>query len=484
VPPPLTVTQIQALRGEESAQRSTRPQSALQLPAPACPAGEIAYPTQGGSGVHPALPVAEEPTEAPPEGSEGEAHPTLEPDEFPTTPVAPPGTGEGPYYYAGTGWLHEAYGAAVWSTIGEPKLGAKLSDHSIAQIAVANNGFAEKTVEVGWNVDKGLYGDVRPHFFTYVNKDSYVSNGQPGGDCYNCNFVPLVGAKAVPGQALSTTATPTEFATYYEEHKWWIIFNNETIGYVPDSFWGGSFTTSYYQSFYGEVYDPASPPETQMGNGLRGNEPAALHMESPLVMTREPGSGGVINYSISNRSGPNQVYTPGWYDIANIEQEGKQWWFGGHYESGVPARPEYYVKNRNSSKCADIANWSQANGAKLQQWDCFSAPMTSANQVFYLLPIWGSYYNLVARNSGKCLDVTGGSLSAGAPIQQWSCGGASNWNQLWRPEELGGAKVFRNARSNYCLDVTGGSLSNGAQVQQWPCLGAGQLNQLWWLNTV
>jgi len=39
-------------------------------------------------------------------------------------------------------------------------------------------------------------------------------------------------------------------------------------------------------------------------------------------------------------------------------------------------------------------------------------------------------YELVAKHSGKCVDVTGASTAGGAVIEQWTCSGSSN--QRWK----------------------------------------------------
>jgi hypothetical protein len=48
-----------------------------------------------------------------------------------------------------------------------------------------------------------------------------------------------------------------------------------------------------------------------------------------------------------------------------------------------------------------------------------------------LVPV-GSAYQIVAQHSQKCLDVEGRGTANGTNVQQWTCGGASNTNQLWR----------------------------------------------------
>jgi hypothetical protein len=82
---------------------------------------------------------------------------------------------------------------------------------------------------------------------------------------------------------------------------------------------------------------------------------------------------------------------------------------------------------------------------------------------------------VVSRNApGEVLDVTGG-ISAtgdGMPIQLWSW--AAGTNQQWKPVALGNGDYKLVARhSGRCLDVPGASTGDGPQLQQYGCNGTG-----------
>lgn len=198
-----------------------------------------------------------------------------------------------------------------------------LYGHSIGQIAYSSGPANLRTVEVGWNVDPGLYGIPYPHLFTYVNKDSYASNGQLGGDCYNCNFTPVKEAPYKPGQSLATSGTPVEFDVLNKEGNWWVNVNYQWIGYLSGNFWNGEFTHPSEHSDYGEVYDPTSISD--MGNGRFGTNSKAVYMgRSCYFLTR---SGCVLEYLPAG--GPNEIFTPNRYNIGNISSERVGWRFGG-----------------------------------------------------------------------------------------------------------------------------------------------------------
>lgn len=96
----------------------------------------------------------------------------------------------------------------------------------------------------------------------------------------------------------------------------------------------------------------------------------------------------------------------------------------------------YTVVNQLSGKCLDVSAWSTADGAAVQQWACHGG----TNQQFTLRKVTypGSNahdYQLVARHSGKCVDVSTISTEPRAPIHQWTCNPAGQdgpLNQTWR----------------------------------------------------
>ncbi len=87
-------------------------------------------------------------------------------------------------------------------------------------------------------------------------------------------------------------------------------------------------------------------------------------------------------------------------------------------------------------------------------------------------PSGGSGGRLVGQQSGRCLDVANVSQANGAKVQIWDCNGQSN--QQWR---FNGDGTITSVSSGQCLDVTGAATANGTAVEIWPCNG-GQ-NQKW-----
>ena len=97
----------------------------------------------------------------------------------------------------------------------------------------------------------------------------------------------------------------------------------------------------------------------------------------------------------------------------------------------------YTVVNQQSGKCLDVSGGSTADGAAVHQWTCLSGAL---NQQFTVRRVGYAGHDphdhqLVARHSGKCVDVNGVSTAARALIHQWPCNPAtqaSPLNQTWR----------------------------------------------------
>ena len=124
----------------------------------------------------------------------------------------------------------------------------------------------------------------------------------------------------------------------------------------------------------------------------------------------------------------------------------------------------YNIVARHSGKCLDINGSSMDDGALLLQWDCIGA----SNQIFTLTPTGGDYYQITALHSNKCLDVdtSEGNDHNGANVRQMTCNGEPN--QQFRLEDAGdGYFKIKAKHSDLVLDVYGKSTDNGAEVVQW-----------------
>jgi hypothetical protein len=128
--------------------------------------------------------------------------------------------------------------------------------------------------------------------------------------------------------------------------------------------------------------------------------------------------------------------------------------------------------NQATGSCVDASGWGTANGTTVQQWKCGNG---QSNQQWQLQPTGGGYYELLNRHAagqGEVLDIAGGNGATdnGARTQLWAFAGGAN--QQWQPVPLGNGYDKLVARhSGKCLDVPGADTSNGVQLQQWDCDG-------------
>jgi hypothetical protein len=136
----------------------------------------------------------------------------------------------------------------------------------------------------------------------------------------------------------------------------------------------------------------------------------------------------------------------------------------------------YNIVAKLSGKTLDVKGGFSAlasfqDTTAIQQWDILGP--TQTNQRFRLIRETDGSYTIRAKSSGKCLDVTGGLAARqnGIKIQQYQCNGQAN--QRWNLVALGGADAgyfeVVSVNSGLVLDVTGGlnATANGDLLQQW-----------------
>jgi len=140
----------------------------------------------------------------------------------------------------------------------------------------------------------------------------------------------------------------------------------------------------------------------------------------------------------------------------------------------APTSPVQLIA-KNSGKCLDVAGISTTSGALVHQWDCWGGP----NQKWQFIPTDDGSFEIESMNSFLALTIgQTPTTSLGAVSIQWPYSGTMN--QRWKLKPLsGGFYNLVNEYSSECLDVRGGVTftANGVLVQQWNC--SGQDNQAW-----
>ncbi|MCX4821575.1 RICIN domain-containing protein [Streptomyces sp. NBC_01142] len=154
------------------------------------------------------------------------------------------------------------------------------------------------------------------------------------------------------------------------------------------------------------------------------------------------------------------------------------------------------IYNQGSGLAADVVAGGLANGQAVVLWPQNSS---ARNQQFDFVDAGGGRgYKIVARHSGKCLDVSGWSKTDGAQVFQWDCHGGTN--QLWEFVDIGSPKscppgsggcpedavgyLIVSKHSGKCLDAGNADFPSpprqGAGLQQWTC--ARDTDDPWWVN--
>jgi hypothetical protein len=148
---------------------------------------------------------------------------------------------------------------------------------------------------------------------------------------------------------------------------------------------------------------------------------------------------------------------------------------GAYQSSGVSGQSAVQLIARNSGKCLDVPG-SSSGPIQVDQWQC----LAGINQKWNLIALGDGSYELASASSGMALDVAGGSMADGVPVMQWPYWGASH--QRWYLQQSADGYVQLTAQhSGKCLEVSGGpdATGNGVGLQQWSCWGGA--NQQWQL---
>jgi len=139
--------------------------------------------------------------------------------------------------------------------------------------------------------------------------------------------------------------------------------------------------------------------------------------------------------------------------------------------SGISPTAWYTVVNQISGDCLDVFGYNSANGTPIGQWYCGQQQF---NQEWQFQPTDSGFYSIVSRNTpGSVLDVEYAGTGNGYHVHLWE--NYAGTNQQWMPVNLGNSTFKLVGRgSGRCLDVPGGSTTAGVQLQIWDCNGTGQ----------
>ena len=147
--------------------------------------------------------------------------------------------------------------------------------------------------------------------------------------------------------------------------------------------------------------------------------------------------------------------------------------FNGTGGGGIIANGTYRIIARHSGKAVDVQGAATSEGANVHQWGYFGAN----NQRWTLTHLGSNVYRIVGVASGKALGVASTSTANGANVDIRSYSGANN--QKWTISATSGGyyRLTPVSSSGSALDVSGVSTADGANIHQWSWTGGN--NQQW-----
>jgi len=153
------------------------------------------------------------------------------------------------------------------------------NEFSLAQLWVANgDGSNLQTVETGWQVYQGLYGNDTANLFIFYTPDGYQSG------CYNLTcgaFVqtdnsvviggPFDQVSTINGEQVNVTIGFIRDES--GDHDWWLVLDDTWVGYYPNDLFDNEGIAEYgaFVDFGGELIDRhpnGDHTATSMGSGL------------------------------------------------------------------------------------------------------------------------------------------------------------------------------------------------------------------------
>jgi hypothetical protein len=114
------------------------------------------------------------------------------------------------------------------------------------------------------------------------------------------------------------------------------------------------------------------------------------------------------------------------------------------------------------AKALDVPGGSVVDGTPIQQF----AGNGGACQLWYFDACGADQWRIISKSSGRVLDIAGGG-PAGTPVIQWPWNGSPN--QRWGLEQVrpGRGLIFSVGRPELTLNISGGCEDNGSPVIVW-----------------
>ena len=143
--------------------------------------------------------------------------------------------------------------------------------------------------------------------------------------------------------------------------------------------------------------------------------------------------------------------------------------------TGIVPDGTYRIIARHSGKALDVYWEATADGSNVDQWTYDGGK----NQLWTLTHLGGNVYKILGVQSGKVLEVATTSTADDTNVDIRTYTGAAN--QQWTISALSGSyfRLTPMSSSGSALDVGGVSMTDGANVHIWTWLGGSYYNQQW-----
>jgi aryl-phospho-beta-D-glucosidase BglC (GH1 family) len=141
--------------------------------------------------------------------------------------------------------------------------------------------------------------------------------------------------------------------------------------------------------------------------------------------------------------------------------------------SGIIANGTYRIVARHSGKVVDVQGTATNDGANVHQWSYYGGN----SQRWTVTHLGNNVYQIIGVGSGKALEVASTSTSNGTNVDIRTYTGANN--QKWTISATSGGyyRLTPVSSSGSALDVNGVSTADGANIHQWSWTGGN--NQQW-----
>ena len=301
------------------------------------------------------------------------------------------------------------------------------------------------TYRVTWTTNKMVFDVDGQEYFTFNNEGGWEK--WP----YDKRFHLLLNIAV--GGSLGTWIDPNIFPKRMEVD--YVRVYQETTGPVSTTGLVTSYNDCNYAGFSGGL---------NIGNYTTAQLAALGIQDNSISSFRVTQGYKVIAYDGDNFTGASVEYT------ASNNCVGATW---NDRISSLRVVPNgltnlagtYYLQNRNSGLYMDVAGGEAAtqDGANIFQWNLTN----TNNQKFEFVHLGDGVYTVKAAHSGKVVDVSGGTSATqnGVNIQQWTNFNTANQQFIVVAEGIYYKLIAKH--SGRIVEVANASMETGGNIQQW-----------------